>query len=192
MLSLKQGKDGTLLPVQGLLQHQFQEFAAALEAFKVQGKVAIGAEQIVLHGVGAHIRVLGTLNVETGPGHGRLTDLQPVILAGEPRRVVIDVQHLHLHVVHLDGLLEDQLQAEEAGGAQLAERLSVHALPHQQRPAAQLQLQVLPAAARSDPRSPGRQPPRIHAQVTAHHRAGLGFLRHRVAVNHSDGKGHRL
>uniref|UniRef100_A0A8C0J6Z0 Uncharacterized protein n=1 Tax=Chelonoidis abingdonii TaxID=106734 RepID=A0A8C0J6Z0_CHEAB len=184
---------GTLLPVQGLLQHQLQEFTAALEAFEVQGKVLVGAEPVALHRVGTHVGVLRALDVEAGTGHSGLTDLQPVVLPREAGRVIVDVQHLHLHVVHLDGLLDHQLQAEEAGGAKLAQRLPVHALLHQQRAAAQIQLQVLPPAARGQPCAPGRQPLRIHAQIARHvphEGAALQLLLHRVAeVKDSSGRG---
>uniref|UniRef100_A0A8C3FSB4 Uncharacterized protein n=1 Tax=Chrysemys picta bellii TaxID=8478 RepID=A0A8C3FSB4_CHRPI len=181
---------GALLPVQGLLQHQLQEFAAALEAFEVQSEMLVGAEPVALHRVGAHVGVLRALDVEAGTGHSGLADLQPVVLPREAGRVVVDVQHLHFHVVHLDGLLDHQLQAEKAGGAKLAQRLPVHALLHQQRPAAQIQLQVLPPAARGQPCAPGRQPLRIHAQVgrhVPHEGAALQLLLHRVAQLPTEG-----
>uniref|UniRef100_A0A8C8SE50 Uncharacterized protein n=1 Tax=Pelusios castaneus TaxID=367368 RepID=A0A8C8SE50_9SAUR len=175
---------GTLLAVQRLLQHQLQEFAVAMEAFEVQGEVVAGAEPVALHRVAAHVGVLRALDVEAGAGHGGLADVQPVVLTREAGRVVVDVQHLHLHVVHLDGLLDHQLQAQEAGGEKVAQRLPVHALLHQQRPAVQIQLQVREPVTRGQPGAPGRQPLRIHAQIARHvphEGAALQLLLHRVA-----------
>uniref|UniRef100_A0A670IL59 Uncharacterized protein n=1 Tax=Podarcis muralis TaxID=64176 RepID=A0A670IL59_PODMU len=182
---------GALLAVEGLQQHQLQEFAAALEVPQAQPEVLAGAEAVALHRVGAHVGVVGALDGEAGARQRGLADVQPVLLAGETGRMVVDVQHLHLHAVHLDGLLDHQLQAEEARRAELAQRLPVHALLHHQQPAAHVQRQVLPTAARRQPGAPRRQLPGLQRQVVrhaAHHGAPRPLLLHCVAEL-PDGRG---
>uniref|UniRef100_A0A8C8SU29 Uncharacterized protein n=1 Tax=Pelusios castaneus TaxID=367368 RepID=A0A8C8SU29_9SAUR len=146
-----------LLPVQGPLQHQLGELAAVAAGLHLEREEAVGAELVGAQRVGAHVGVLRALQREAGTRQRRLGHLQHDLGPGEARRVVVDVQHLHLHAVQLQRPLQHQLQVQQTGPAGLAHLLAVDLLVDEEDPVLQVHLQVLLGAGPGDDAEPPRR-----------------------------------
>uniref|UniRef100_A0A8B9VB75 Uncharacterized protein n=2 Tax=Anas TaxID=8835 RepID=A0A8B9VB75_9AVES len=174
---------GLLLAVQRLVQHQLGEAVAVALRLHVEGEVAVGGDLVGAQRVGAHVGVEGALQGEAGARRGALRDLHREVGLREGGRVVVDVQHLDLHPEQLQGVLQEDLQVQQAGGALLADLLPVDLLVHVEHPGLQVELQVRAAGVGRRLEAASRKFCNVQAQVLgdiSHERAMLLLLLHRV------------
>uniref|UniRef100_A0A8C5T6Y4 Uncharacterized protein n=1 Tax=Malurus cyaneus samueli TaxID=2593467 RepID=A0A8C5T6Y4_9PASS len=161
-----------LLPVQRLVQHQLGEAVPVPLRLHVEREVAVGGDLVGAQRVGAHVGVEGALQREAGARRGALRDLHGEVGLREGGRVVVDVQHLDLHPEQLEGVLQEDLQVQQAGGALLTDLLPVDFL-----------LQVRAAGVGRRLEAPSRKFCNVQAQVLGdipHERAMLLLFLHRV------------
>uniref|UniRef100_A0A8B9BJJ8 Uncharacterized protein n=1 Tax=Anser brachyrhynchus TaxID=132585 RepID=A0A8B9BJJ8_9AVES len=184
---------GLLLAVQRLVQHQLGEAVAVALRLHVEGEVAVGGDLVGAQRVGAHVGVEGALQGEAGARRGALRDLHREIGLREGGRVIVDVQHLNLHPEQLQGVLQEDLQVQQAGGALLADLLPVDLLVHVEHPGLQVELQVRAAGVRRRLEAASRKFCNVQAQVLGdipHERAMLLLLLHRVMeAGEDEGRG---
>uniref|UniRef100_A0A8C3BF77 Uncharacterized protein n=1 Tax=Cairina moschata TaxID=8855 RepID=A0A8C3BF77_CAIMO len=174
---------GLLLAVQRLVQHQLGEAVAVALRLHVEGEVAVGGDLVGAQRVGAHVGVEGALQGEAGARRGALRDLHRKVGLREGGRVVVDVQHLDLHPEQLQGVLQEDLQVQQAGGALLADLLPIDLLVHVEHPGLQVELQVRAAGVGRRLEAASRKFCNVQAQVLgdiSHERAMLLLLLHRV------------
>uniref|UniRef100_A0A8C2SM15 Uncharacterized protein n=1 Tax=Coturnix japonica TaxID=93934 RepID=A0A8C2SM15_COTJA len=160
-----------LLTVQRLVQHQLGE------------AVAVALDLVGAQRVGAHVGVEGALQGEAGARRGALRDLHGEVGLGEGGWVVVDVQHLDLHPEQLEGVLQEDLQMQQTGGALLADLLAVDLLVHVEHPGLQVELQVRAAGVGRRLEAASRKFCNVQAQVFGdipHECAMLLFFLHRV------------
>uniref|UniRef100_A0A4W2HCW4 Uncharacterized protein n=1 Tax=Bos indicus x Bos taurus TaxID=30522 RepID=A0A4W2HCW4_BOBOX len=172
-----------LLSVQRLLQHQLGESVAIPLGLHVQGEVAVGGDLVVAQGVGTHVWVECALQGEAGARRGALRDLYGQVRLREGGGIVVDVQHLDLHPKQLQGVLQEDLQVQDAGGALLADLLAVNLLIHVQHPGLQVEVQVRGPRVGSRLKAASRKFCNVQAQIFSdipHESAMFLLLLHRV------------
>uniref|UniRef100_A0A8C4J7I0 Uncharacterized protein n=1 Tax=Dromaius novaehollandiae TaxID=8790 RepID=A0A8C4J7I0_DRONO len=172
-----------LLPVQRLVEHQLGEAVAIALRLHVEREVTVGGDLVGAQRVGAHVGVEGALQGEAGARRGALRDLHREVGLREGGRVVVDVQHLDLHPEQLQGVLQEDLQVQQAGGALLADLLAVDLLVHVQHPGLQVELQVRAAGVGHRLETASRKFCNVQAEVLGdipHERAMLLLFLYRV------------
>uniref|UniRef100_A0A8C9MNH8 Uncharacterized protein n=1 Tax=Serinus canaria TaxID=9135 RepID=A0A8C9MNH8_SERCA len=157
------------------LRHQLGEAVPVTLRLHVEGEVAVGGDLVGAQGVGAHVGVEGALQREAGARRGALRDLHGQVGLREGGRVVVDLQ----------GVLQEDLQVQQAGGALLADLLPVDLL-----------LQVRAAGVGRRLEAPSRKFCNVQAQVLGdipHERAMLLLFLHRVMeLGSGEGRGEEV
>uniref|UniRef100_A0A493TF13 Uncharacterized protein n=1 Tax=Anas platyrhynchos platyrhynchos TaxID=8840 RepID=A0A493TF13_ANAPP len=169
--------------IQCFFEYNLGHFNAIPSHVDTQGKMLAGAELIGGDGVGAHIRVFCHLQWQPSPGVGHLSDLQGHHWLGELRRVVVDIEDVHLDAVELEGILQDELEVQRALGALPAQRLAVQPAVEEQHASHQVHLEMPPLTLAHQAQVASCQAPHLHPQVlghVAHRRARLSVLGHGV------------
>uniref|UniRef100_A0A8B9G5V9 Uncharacterized protein n=1 Tax=Amazona collaria TaxID=241587 RepID=A0A8B9G5V9_9PSIT len=180
-----------LLSVQGLVQHQLGEAVTVALRLHVEGEVAVGGYLVGAQRVGAHVGVEGALQREAGARRGAFRDFHGEVGLREGGRIVVDVQHLDLHAEQFEGVLQEDLQMQQAGGALLADLLPVYLLIHVEHPGLQVELQVRAAGVGRSLEAASRKFCNVQAQILGdipHERAMLLLFLHRV-MELGEGKG---
>ena len=85
-------------PVQLLHHHQFCVFCLIGPHNDIQGEVLAGRQGVGVQGVGASVWIQSSVQGDPGVQRGALGDFQLLLTFGKLRLVVIDVQHLDLHM----------------------------------------------------------------------------------------------
>uniref|UniRef100_A0A8V0YZX0 Uncharacterized protein n=1 Tax=Gallus gallus TaxID=9031 RepID=A0A8V0YZX0_CHICK len=124
---------GLGLTVQALLYHQLSKARAISPRLGLQPKEVVGGDLIALHSKAARVRVVGTLQWDTGAGAGGLRDLQLDLVSGEAGRVVVEVLDLQLDHADLHGA-GHHLQRDDALGTLPAQQVPVDLLLGDQQP----------------------------------------------------------
>uniref|UniRef100_A0A803TP35 Uncharacterized protein n=1 Tax=Anolis carolinensis TaxID=28377 RepID=A0A803TP35_ANOCA len=172
-----------LLAVQRLGEHQLGEAVAVGLRLHVEREEGVGGDLVGAQRVGAHVGVEGALQREARARRGALGDLHRQVGLREGGRVVVEVQHLHLHAEELQRVLQEDLQVELAGGALPADLLAVDLLAHVQHPGLQVEVQVRAARVGHRLEAPRGKFGDVQAQVlgdVAHESAMLLLLLHGV------------
>uniref|UniRef100_A0A3B1IS80 Uncharacterized protein n=1 Tax=Astyanax mexicanus TaxID=7994 RepID=A0A3B1IS80_ASTMX len=179
--------DSLALPVQRLFQDQLGKEVAVALRLHIQFEVLVGGDRVVAESIGAHVGVGGTLQREAGTRRGTLCDLHHDVGRREGGRIVVDVQHLHLHPKELQRVLQEHLQVQEARllllRALAADLLAVGARAHEQRSVLHVHLQVRRARTGHRLEAARVQLRNVQPQVlgdVGHERAALLLLLNRV------------